>query len=227
MCGVGDAGQVSLAWVEGSRQETLRVAHVAADGTVEPPVTIAPDPVVWPKLEVAADGAATLAFTVGDEDHRLHLAQRPATGGWTSREVAVGGYPELALDGAGRPLVAWTAWPERDLRTVNLAGGPDFTPGELLREPEIGLSALAAGSRGDVLVVSSRSVWQRSGFLRAAVQRPGGAFSPPVLLGREAGMTQAVLAPAGPGRYTVATVVFKRTARNNRFTLGVKEMRPS
>ena len=266
VCGVGDAGQVSLTWVEGPRSKTLRAAHVGADGAVEPPITIARDPILDPKLEVAADGAATVAFTLGDDDRRLHLAQRPAAGGWTSREIATGGFPELALDGTGRPLMAWTDWPSPD-RTVNLAGGPDFTPSVLLREPEIGVSALAAGARGDVLLVWSLSEWQRSGYLRAAVQRPGGAFSPPVLLGRDAGTKQAVLGadgggavlfstgkidrprpvlrflrpdgswseqrpaadiaaltPAGPGRYTVATVTFKGTARSNRFTLGVKEI---
>jgi hypothetical protein len=207
VCGAGDAGQASLAWDEGGK--ALRAAHVTADGTVEPAATLAPEPIGSPALEVAADGTTTVSFEREqvDEERTTHVAQRPVAGGWTTRLVGPGGAHTLALDGTGRPLLAWTTWGDLGAsRTLELATGPDFTAGVLVREPEISVSALAGSARGDVLVAWSVSQWQRSGWLRVSVQRPGGPFSPPLVLGRDAySGVRATLGPDGTGALLYGT----------------------
>ena len=93
---------------------------------------------------------ATVGFRLGRDDATVHVAQRPATGGWSVRRVDAGGGPELAMDGAGRALLAWSPWSPDD-STLRLATGPEFAPTPFVSEGNTSLAALEAGSRGDVL----------------------------------------------------------------------------
>ena len=194
-CGVGDAGQISLVWTEGNSGEVLRGAHVSADGTVEPTVTLARN-AVDPQVQVAPDGGATVAFRLGREDATVRVAQRPASGGWSVRRVDAGGGPELAMDGTGRALLAWPPWSPDD-STLRLATGPEFAPTPFVSEGNTSLAALEAGSRGDVLAAWTLSApparrpradrWRGPAIPPpVAVQRPGAPFSAPVLLARVA-----------------------------------------
>jgi hypothetical protein len=182
-CGVGDAGQVALTWtVSGARRHPAVAAYVGADGRVEAPTRLTADVVNEPEIEVAPDGAATVMYTAGD-DRVLHVSEHPAAGAWTTRAVAPASGPELAMDGAGRAVLAWNG-PGEGSQPLFLAAGPTFTPAPFVNEDEVSVSALAAGPRGDVLAAWATDSYPRTGSLRVAVARPGAPFSAPTLLGR-------------------------------------------
>ena len=103
-CKIDDAGQVTLAWGLGGAVQT---AAITPGGRVQGPVKLAPDSVGSPQLVVTGAGASTIAFTVGSRNRAVHVAERGPTG-WTSRAIAPGMLPYLALDGAGRAAVGWS-----------------------------------------------------------------------------------------------------------------------
>jgi len=181
-CGVGDAGQVALAWGEGV-DASIKAAYVAADGRVEAPTSLARDPSSRPQIEVAPDGAATVTFTDGRDARVLYVSERPVTGGWTTRAIAPAFGPELAMDGTGRAVIAWDGLGEGS-QPLSFAAGPAFTPAVFVDEHEVSLRALTAGPRGDVLAAWSTDSYPRAGYLRVAVARPGAPFSTPALVGR-------------------------------------------
>ena len=181
-CGIGDGGQVALSWAE-SFGEAAKAAYVAPDGTVEPPVTLAPDTVDPPQIEVAPDGSAAVTFTVEKQDRVVHVSERPVTGGWRTRAIAPAMLPHLSMDGAGRAVLGWSSWREGD-ETLSFAAGPAFTPAPFVSEGDTALGTLVAGSRGDVLAAWHTNASRGDGFLRAAVARPGAPFSSPALVGR-------------------------------------------
>ena len=181
-CGIGDGGQVALSWAE-SFGEAAKAAYVAPDGTVEPPVTLAPDTVDPSQIEVAPDGSAAVTFTVEKQDRVVHVSERPVTGGWRTRAIAPAMLPHLSMDGAGRAVLGWSSWREGD-ETLSFAAGPAFTPAPFVNEGDTALGTLVAGSRGDVLAAWHTNASRGGGFLRAAVARPGAPFSPPALVGR-------------------------------------------
>ena len=181
-CKIDDAGQVTLAWGLGGAVQT---AAITPGGRVQRPVKLAPDSVGSPQLVVTGTGAPTIAFTVGSRNRAVHVAERgPA--GWTSRAIAPGMLPYLALDGMGRAAIGWSTGTESE-NALRFAAGPTFAPQTVLVEPLSTLSGLTASPRGDVL-----AAWQTNASacsngpqeLRVMLQRPGEPFGAPVPLGR-------------------------------------------
>jgi hypothetical protein len=199
-CGVGNAGEAVVVWSSRAAGPSTAV-FIAADGTVEAPFRLGPgvDP---PQVAVAPDGNAVVAFT--DKPRTLHAAVRPAGGPWAVRAVtSTPAYlPQLAEDGT----LGWN-----DETFV-----PRLEAGPLTRGPAT-LLALSSSARADTLAtwVTHRSPNPRApSSLRAAVRRPGGAFSAPFTLGRLTTYPLATaLAPDGTG------VVAWGTGRRNRSRL--------
>ena len=181
-CRIDDAGQMTLAWGLGGAVQT---AAITPGGVVQRPVRLAPDSVGSPQLVVTGAGAPTIAFTVGSRNRAVHIAERGPTG-WTSRAIAPGMLPYLALDGAGRAAVGWSTGTESG-NALRFAAGPAFAPQALLVEPRSTLSGLAAGPRGDMLAAWQTNAWAYSSGpreLRVMLQRPGEPFGAPISLGR-------------------------------------------
>jgi hypothetical protein len=169
-CGIGDAGDAVVAWSEHAAGPGAAV-FIAADGTVEAPLRL-PAGVDPPQVAVAPDASAVVAFT--DKPRTLHAAVRPPGGPWSVRAVTSTPVylPRLAEDGT----LGWN-----DDTSPRLASGP------LTMTPASTLAALASSPRGDTLATwfTHPSPNPRApSSLRAAVRRPGGAFSAPFKLGR-------------------------------------------
>jgi hypothetical protein len=195
-CGVSDAGDATLAWMEGRR---ARATHVSASGVLEPPVTVTHHPVDPPVVQVAPDGSAAVVYS--KQDRVVRLVQRSADGSWSKRTFGPeqGFLPQLAMTAAGQPIVAWRR-PSDELRMV---AGPAFAPAVLTPERDTVVGTLTASARGDVLatwITHSSAYAEAPSALVASVSRPGGAFSPGVSLGPlGAYPVAAALAPDGSG----------------------------
>jgi hypothetical protein len=187
-CGVDDAGNAVLAWVEGIGGR-LRASAVSAAGVVARPVTLGRDPEP-PDVETSPDGAAVVSFaTGGPETRRLHIVERLPDTGWSSVvQVPPGAEPvqgpQLAVDGTGRRLLGWNGGGAFGAVRLATGTGTALAPSTLVGGDDIGLGSLTAGARGDVIATyyTHASTGKRSA-LHAVVQRPGAPFGTPVSLG--------------------------------------------
>jgi hypothetical protein len=206
-CAVDDAGDVVLAWAESvGPPERLRATAVTATGSVAPVVTLGarPEP---SDVRMAPDGTAVVAFAAAEPGRRhLWVAEHSAADAWSpvapvpppAGEEAQG--PKLALDGAGRRLLAWNAdAPPTD--AIRLATGTTTSLAPTtVRTGDVALASLTAGVRGDVLLTFETHPVRGNTGLSAMVQRPGAPFAPAVTLGPLGSFPIATgLAPDGTG----------------------------